>query len=402
MSKHDKTGSNDSIEVAGDGPYVAAFIDTALRDPRLSWKAKGLAAYLLSKPKGWRIWTADLIKRSTDGRDAVLSGLAELEAQGYLKRERTNDPDTGHLRWRKTITATPSSLWQEQPLPENPVMGAEPSPGFPYTGEPYTVQPSTVNPPHSISQGSSTQGSSSNKSEEEGAVGAEAATPTASEGAENELTLIARILADCQVAATPATLAARGFEHVRAEAARWWNETPAHKRKANAGLLVYRIKNKPYRPLSEDERNLCERYGYWVLVSEDAAIDAAAERMAEKAPVNDSADRIAETAKRLHDDGVDIFAKFDPSNPASAWSVLLAELKLERGDGLTGSTEGAQMWRWLRNCSATVDGDTLAIIPPNDQFTSWSNARLAHRLNRKLAVITQRAPGAPTRVAFQA
>jgi hypothetical protein len=60
-----------------------------LNDERLSWKARGLLSYLLSKPDGWRVIVEALIKEAPDGRDAVNSGLRELEKFGYLVRSRT-------------------------------------------------------------------------------------------------------------------------------------------------------------------------------------------------------------------------------------------------------------------------------------------------------------------------
>lgn len=65
-------------------PTPTALLD----DERLSWKAKGLAAYLLAKPPQWRIDASALARRFKDGRDAVLSGLKELEEAGYLVRSR--------------------------------------------------------------------------------------------------------------------------------------------------------------------------------------------------------------------------------------------------------------------------------------------------------------------------
>ncbi len=57
-----------------------------LNNPRLSWKAKGLLAYLLSKPDGWQFYETEIAKRSKDGRDSVATGLKELENEGYLQR----------------------------------------------------------------------------------------------------------------------------------------------------------------------------------------------------------------------------------------------------------------------------------------------------------------------------
>lgn len=74
-----------------ENPYV--MLDKEfLSNEELSWKAKGLLAYLLSKPDDWQIAEADLIRRSKDGRDAVRAGLRELEASGYLARRQVREP----------------------------------------------------------------------------------------------------------------------------------------------------------------------------------------------------------------------------------------------------------------------------------------------------------------------
>lgn len=57
-----------------------------LRDRRLSYKAKGILAAIASHAAGYRLSTTQLIDESADGRDAVRTGLAELEKFGYLER----------------------------------------------------------------------------------------------------------------------------------------------------------------------------------------------------------------------------------------------------------------------------------------------------------------------------
>lgn len=58
--------------------------NSMFEDNRLSWKAKGLLGYMLSRPDNWIIRTSDLIKRSTDGERAVKSAIKELKETGYL------------------------------------------------------------------------------------------------------------------------------------------------------------------------------------------------------------------------------------------------------------------------------------------------------------------------------
>jgi hypothetical protein len=68
----------------GDG--YAQVPNRWMRDERLSWKAKGLLAYLLGHATGFRVSQNLMQRQATDGRDSLLSGLAELERNGYLVR----------------------------------------------------------------------------------------------------------------------------------------------------------------------------------------------------------------------------------------------------------------------------------------------------------------------------
>ena len=57
-----------------------------IEDKRISFKARGLLIYLLSKPDHWRTTAAYLASVSPDGIHAVRTGLQELELYGYVKR----------------------------------------------------------------------------------------------------------------------------------------------------------------------------------------------------------------------------------------------------------------------------------------------------------------------------
>ena len=79
-----------------------------LNDTQLSWKAKGLFAYLWSQSDSWDFYEVEVLKHSTDGRASLRAGLKELEENGYLKRYRNRD-DKGILRESKWILS-------EQPM----------------------------------------------------------------------------------------------------------------------------------------------------------------------------------------------------------------------------------------------------------------------------------------------
>ena len=85
--------------------------NSAIRDSRLSFKARGLHHLLLSYPDGWQINTDHLSGQSDkDGKTSVLSALKELEQLGYLTRKQ--------IRIGGKITAY-ESIIRELPQPEN-------------------------------------------------------------------------------------------------------------------------------------------------------------------------------------------------------------------------------------------------------------------------------------------
>lgn len=81
-----------------------------IRDRRLSYKARGLLAFMLSFPDNYRITSESLADASDqDGRRAVLSGLEELRDLGYLVTVSERD-EKG--QWSKT-----SFLYDEPQCP---------------------------------------------------------------------------------------------------------------------------------------------------------------------------------------------------------------------------------------------------------------------------------------------
>lgn len=88
-----------------ENPYVMIH-KGYLEDENLSFKAKGILTYLLSKPDNWKVIVGDLIKRSKDGEKAVRSGLNELKENGYLQKYPVYQ-NKKIVRWDSIVYETP-------------------------------------------------------------------------------------------------------------------------------------------------------------------------------------------------------------------------------------------------------------------------------------------------------
>jgi hypothetical protein len=68
-------------------------MNSIINYPGLSWKAKGIYQFLVSKPDNWDFDTKRIAANSTDGRDATSTGLKELEKVGLLIRTLSRKED---------------------------------------------------------------------------------------------------------------------------------------------------------------------------------------------------------------------------------------------------------------------------------------------------------------------
>lgn len=122
-----------------------------LRDRSLSNKAKGLLSVVLSLPEDWDYSVKGLVTLSGDGFDSVKSTLKELEAAGYLVRERERDSQ-GHLKGMiycfyeipqpvEVIAAEDNTLGEGAPTEEKPPMDKPLGEGTPIEGKPIQAKP---------------------------------------------------------------------------------------------------------------------------------------------------------------------------------------------------------------------------------------------------------------------
>jgi hypothetical protein len=100
--------------------------NAALKDERLSFKARGILALVLTKPDDWHINLVWLGKQASEGREAIRNSIQELCEAGYCRKVIFQD-----ARGRMSNT-----IWQ---------FTDSPSDGFPSVGKPSVGKPSSTN-----------------------------------------------------------------------------------------------------------------------------------------------------------------------------------------------------------------------------------------------------------------
>lgn len=111
-----------------------------INNKELSFGARGLHAYLMSKPDNWTIMTTELIKASPSGKCVVYSLLNELINAGYVRREQAKG-ENGRFKQINYIVFETAQL----PFSENQEAVDEPLSGFPHTEKPLTVNQPLLN-----------------------------------------------------------------------------------------------------------------------------------------------------------------------------------------------------------------------------------------------------------------
>ncbi|MEA0552936.1 DnaD domain protein [Lysinibacillus irui] len=119
--------------------------NTSLYDTKLSWKAKAIHVFMLSKPDDWTFHNSELTQWATDGDTSFDTGLKELKKYGYVKKERRRGKN-GKFEWVTVVYEVPQHDGeQEQPIDKQPLPDS-PSMENPPMVEPYPEKPSMENP----------------------------------------------------------------------------------------------------------------------------------------------------------------------------------------------------------------------------------------------------------------
>jgi len=120
--------------------------NTGLRDERLTWKAKGILAYILSLPDDWVFYMEEVATHAKDKLDSLRSGMKELKEHGYIKRFPIKDDKGKIIRWETIIYEIPQV---ENPQMEIPQVGKpqveNPQMEIPQVGKPQVENPMLLN-----------------------------------------------------------------------------------------------------------------------------------------------------------------------------------------------------------------------------------------------------------------
>ncbi|WP_055108967.1 helix-turn-helix domain-containing protein [Paenibacillus ihumii] len=104
-------------------PPFTRIINESLHDERLSFKARGLLAYMLSKPDNFKFYIDELTKHTTEGKDSIRAGMKELEQLGYVHRYPFKNERGKIMSWELDIYESPSLRPESGfPVVENPTL----------------------------------------------------------------------------------------------------------------------------------------------------------------------------------------------------------------------------------------------------------------------------------------
>lgn len=92
----------------GDNVPFTVVANAVLRSKTLSLKAKGLYAYLYSKPDDYDFAAARIALENTDGRDSVLAGLTELLDSGFVTKRKLGSGRIDYTIWIEPKTEKPT------------------------------------------------------------------------------------------------------------------------------------------------------------------------------------------------------------------------------------------------------------------------------------------------------
>ncbi|GIW49172.1 MAG: replication protein [Caloramator sp.] len=78
------------VQKSKENPYIM-INKFGIFDNRLSFKAKGILVYMLSRPDDWQFYESEILKHTSDGKDSLKNGIKELIKYGYIVRHEKRE-----------------------------------------------------------------------------------------------------------------------------------------------------------------------------------------------------------------------------------------------------------------------------------------------------------------------
>lgn len=120
-----------------DSNYFVMHNATA-QDDALSWEARGMLAYLLSKPEGWKTNLTDLTRQSGAGKDKCRRIMDDLITAGYVERVEVRESG----KFARYDFHVYDTIQGAKPATIAPELAGTPEPA-----KPEAVKPEPANPP---------------------------------------------------------------------------------------------------------------------------------------------------------------------------------------------------------------------------------------------------------------
>lgn len=152
MSKENKTKK--IFRQVKDESYCVIKNDVFL-DKRISWGAKGVLGYALTKPDDWDLYISEVTKNGSDKIDKVTKYFKELRLAGYIEyvitRERGKITKTEYLVYEKPLHLNPINMITRHQIRKAKKLNKEkpelesPRQEKPQMEKPFVEKPSLIN-----------------------------------------------------------------------------------------------------------------------------------------------------------------------------------------------------------------------------------------------------------------
>ena len=115
----------------------AQIANIVLNDPDLSFKAKGIYAYMISKPDNWNFTIRSMAAQVKDGVASIQAGIKELKDSGWVKYIKYKD-GSGVYLIRNDVAGFKPNIEKQNKAKESHI------PKKPYTENPYIARCNAV------------------------------------------------------------------------------------------------------------------------------------------------------------------------------------------------------------------------------------------------------------------